>query len=73
VAARLRKFVDRCSSPTWRTSRRPRGASPSFSCSPATCYTSSIIFLVGVELDELLREDAREGQRGVLGILGIAR
>jgi membrane protein len=36
-------------------------------------YTSSIIFLVGVELDELLREDAREGQRGVLGILGIAR
>jgi hypothetical protein len=36
-------------------------------------YTSSIIFLEGVELDELLREDAREGQRGVLGILGIAR
>ena len=36
-------------------------------------YTSSIIFLVGVELDELLREDATEGQRGVLGILGIAR
>ena len=36
-------------------------------------YTSSIIFLVGVEVDELLREDATEGQRGVLGILGIAR
>src|SRR5205823_13970924 len=36
-------------------------------------YTSSIIFLVGVQLDELLREDATEGQRGVLGILGIAR
>jgi membrane protein len=36
-------------------------------------YTSAIIFLVGVELDELLREDATEGQRGVLGILGIAR
>jgi hypothetical protein len=36
-------------------------------------YTSSITFLEGVELDELLREDAREGQRGVLGILGIAR
>jgi membrane protein len=36
-------------------------------------YTSSIIFLVGVELDELLREDAAEGQRGVLELLGIAR
>ncbi|HEX3267257.1 MAG TPA: hypothetical protein VHQ98_04645 [Gaiellaceae bacterium] len=36
-------------------------------------YTSAIIFLVGVELDEPLREDATEGQRGVLGILGIAR
>jgi len=36
-------------------------------------YTSSIIFLVGVELDELLREDATEGQRGVLELLGIAR
>jgi membrane protein len=36
-------------------------------------YTSSIIFLVGVELDELLREDAAEGQRGLLEMLGIAR
>lgn len=36
-------------------------------------YTSSIIFLVGVELDELLREDASEGERGVLEMLGIAR
>jgi membrane protein len=36
-------------------------------------YTSSIIFLVGVEIDELLREDATEGQRGVLELLGIAR
>ena len=36
-------------------------------------YTSSIIFLVGVELDELLRQDATAGQRGVLEILGIAR
>jgi membrane protein len=36
-------------------------------------YTSSIIFLVGVELDELLREDATAGQRGVLELLGIAR
>jgi len=32
-------------------------------------YTSSIILLVGLELDELLREDATEGQRGVLEIL----
>jgi membrane protein len=32
-------------------------------------YTSSIILLVGVELDELLREDATAGQRGVLQLL----
>jgi membrane protein len=32
-------------------------------------YTSSIIFLVGVELDELLREDATRGQHGVLELL----
>ena len=36
-------------------------------------YTSSIIFLVGVELDELLRQEATEGQRGVLALLGIAK
>ena len=37
-------------------------------------YTSSIIFLVGVELDELLREDATAGQRGVLELLfGVGR
>jgi membrane protein len=36
-------------------------------------YTSSIIFLVGVELDELLRADAKEGQQGLLHMLGIAR
>ena len=36
-------------------------------------YTSSIIFLVGVELDELLRADAVKGQRGLLESLGIAR
>jgi membrane protein len=36
-------------------------------------YTSSIIFFVGVELDELFREDAAPGQRGVLELLGIAR
>jgi membrane protein len=32
-------------------------------------YTSSIILLVGIELDELLREDATAGQRGVLQVL----
>jgi membrane protein len=32
-------------------------------------YASSIVFLVGVELDEMLRADATDGERGVLGIL----
>jgi membrane protein len=32
-------------------------------------YTSSIILMVGLELDELLREDATAGQRGVLEVL----
>jgi membrane protein len=32
-------------------------------------YTSSIIFLVGIELDELLRQDAVKGERGVLDVL----
>jgi membrane protein len=36
-------------------------------------YASSIIFLVGVEIDELLREHAAEGERGLLQALGIAR
>jgi membrane protein len=36
-------------------------------------YTSSIIFLVGVEVDELLREDTAESERGLLHMLGIAR
>ena len=36
-------------------------------------YTSAIIFLAGVEVDELLREDATEGQAGLLHMLGIAR
>jgi membrane protein len=37
-------------------------------------YTSSIILMLGVELDELLREDATAGQRGVLQLLfGIGR
>ena len=32
-------------------------------------YVSSIILLVGVELDELLRKDATAGQRGALKVL----
>jgi membrane protein len=32
-------------------------------------YTSSIIFLIGVEVDELLRADTVKGQRGVLNLL----
>jgi membrane protein len=36
-------------------------------------YTSSIIFLVGVELDELFRQDATAGEQGMLELLGIAR
>jgi uncharacterized BrkB/YihY/UPF0761 family membrane protein len=32
-------------------------------------YTSTIILLVGIELDELLREDATAGEKGVLQIL----
>jgi membrane protein len=40
----------------------------------AYVYTSSIIFLVGVELDELFREDATAGEKGVLELLfGIGR
>jgi membrane protein len=36
-------------------------------------YTSAIIFLVGVEVDELLRQDAAEGEHGLLEMLGLAR
>jgi membrane protein len=32
-------------------------------------YASSIVFLVGVELDELLRQDARAGERHVVDVL----
>jgi membrane protein len=40
----------------------------------AYVYASSIVFLVGVELDEMLREDATAGERGVLNVLfGIGR
>ena len=36
-------------------------------------YTSAIIFLVGVEVDELLRAETKEGERGLLHMLGLAR
>jgi uncharacterized BrkB/YihY/UPF0761 family membrane protein len=32
-------------------------------------YASSIVFLVGVQLDELIREDARADEHGILHIL----
>jgi membrane protein len=32
-------------------------------------YTLAIVFLVGVELDELFHEDATRGDRGILGVL----
>jgi uncharacterized BrkB/YihY/UPF0761 family membrane protein len=31
-------------------------------------YASSIVFLVGVQLDELIREDARADEHGILHI-----
>ena len=37
-------------------------------------YASSVVFLVGVEVDELLREDAKADERGILHVLfGIGR
>jgi hypothetical protein len=35
----------------------------------AYVYTASLIFLVGVQLDELLRKDASAGEQGILGLL----
>jgi membrane protein len=35
----------------------------------AFLYTASIIFLVGVEVDELLRKDASAGEEGIIGVL----
>jgi hypothetical protein len=35
----------------------------------AYVYTASLIFLVGVQLDELLRKDASPGERGIVGLL----
>ncbi|MCP9487258.1 MAG: YihY/virulence factor BrkB family protein [Gaiellaceae bacterium MAG52_C11] len=41
----------------------------------AYLYTASIIFLVGTEIDELLRKDASAGEKGILGVLlrGLSR
>ncbi len=35
----------------------------------AFLYTASIIFLVGVEINELLRKDASEDEQGIIGLL----
>jgi hypothetical protein len=35
----------------------------------AYVYASSIVLIVGVELDELLREEASEHQRGILDVV----
>jgi len=45
------------------------GALTVFLVLAAYLYTASIIFLVGVQLDELLRKDASAGEQGVIGLL----
>jgi uncharacterized BrkB/YihY/UPF0761 family membrane protein len=35
----------------------------------AYAYASSIVLLVGIEIDELLREDASSEERGILDVL----
>ena len=45
------------------------GALTVFLVLAAFLYTASIIFLVGVEIDELLRKDASAGEKGLLGVL----
>jgi membrane protein len=40
----------------------------------AYAYVSSLVLLVGIEIDELLREDASSGERGILDVLfGLGR
>jgi hypothetical protein len=40
----------------------------------AYAYMSSIVLLVGIEIDELLREDANAEERGILDVLlGLGR
>ncbi len=45
------------------------GALTVFLVLAAFLYAASIIFLVGVEIDELLRKDASEGEVGIIGVL----
>ena len=45
------------------------GALTVFLVLAAFLYTASIIFLVGVEINELLRKDASEGEEGIIGVL----
>jgi len=51
------------------------GALTVFLVLAAFLYTASIIFLVGVEINELLRKDASEEELGIIGVLrrGITR
>jgi len=49
--------------------RSAAGALTVFLVLAAYLYTASTIFLVGVQLDELLRKDASAGEVGVLGLL----
>jgi len=45
------------------------GALTVFLVLTAFLYTASIIFLVGVQIDELLRKDASTGEKGIIGVL----
>ncbi len=45
------------------------GALTVFLVLAAFLYSSSIIFLVGVEIDELLRKDASAGEEGIFGVV----
>jgi membrane protein len=53
--------------------KTPAGSLGIFLVLAGYVYTSSIIFLLGVELDELLRQEATAGETGVRQLLGIAR
>jgi membrane protein len=44
------------------------GALTVFLVLAAFLYTASIIFLLGVEIDELLRKDASAGEEGIIGV-----
>lgn len=49
--------------------KSPSGALTVFLVLAAYLYTSSITFLVGVQIDELLRKDASSGERGIVDLL----